>query len=73
MLPVAASLATPAGNGDIGVACKTLGPPATIKAAIAIANAVRIITCSLAVSFQRAHIELENVDGYQFLLASLKI
>jgi hypothetical protein len=41
--PDAASLATPAGNGAIGAACETPTPAAKMKAATAIADAIRII------------------------------
>ena len=47
MLPAPASLATPAGSGALGVACETPDTAAKAKAAIAIANAVRIISVLL--------------------------
>jgi hypothetical protein len=47
-LPEAASLATPGGNGAIGAARETPTPAVKMKAATAIANAIRIILSSYA-------------------------
>jgi hypothetical protein len=56
MFPDAASLATPAGNGAIGAARETPTPAAKMKAATAIANAVRIIAFSSMDEFMSAEL-----------------
>jgi hypothetical protein len=60
MLPLLASLATPAGSGAIGAACEFPDTAANAKATIAAANVNRIMLSSLVLSANQL---IRSFDG----------